>query len=138
VAFAAATGLEIAGYYLPWVDHVLDLIATPAAIIAGTLVTASLVTDMSPLMKWSLAIIAGGGAAGAVQGMTVATRGMSLAGTGGLGNPLVATLELAGSVVTSVLAILAPVLAVTLLAVFLIVLGRKLYRQFRTAQPNSR
>src|ERR1041385_7477388 len=108
VTFAVATCVEIAAYYIPWVDNFLDTIATPAAIVAGTLVTASLVTDVSPLLKWTLAIIAGGGAAAAVQGTTVVARGASSAGTGGLANPLLATVELAGSVVTSVLAILAP------------------------------
>src|SRR6266699_346020 len=56
VAFAAATCLEIAGYYIPWVNNLLDTIATPAAIIAGTLVTASLVSDLSPFLTWTLAI----------------------------------------------------------------------------------
>src|SRR5215475_13958065 len=60
IAFSVATCLEIAGYYIPWVDHLLDTIATPAAIIAGTIVTASMVTDVSPFLKWTLAVIAGG------------------------------------------------------------------------------
>src|SRR5579859_1441024 len=64
IAFSVATCVEIAGYYIPWVDHALDTIATPAAIVAGTLVTASVVSDMSPFLKWTLAAIAGGGAAG--------------------------------------------------------------------------
>src|SRR5436309_10151393 len=74
VAFSVATCLEIAGYYVPWVDNLLDSIATPAAIIAGTIITASLVTHTSPFLKWTLAIIAGGGAAGLVQGTTVLAR----------------------------------------------------------------
>src|SRR5437763_11567122 len=57
-AFSVATVLEVAGYYIPWVDHLLDTIATPAAIIAGTIVTASMVTGMSPFMRWTLALIA--------------------------------------------------------------------------------
>src|SRR6266478_8524849 len=77
VAFAVATCLEIAGYYIPWVDHLLDTIATPAALVAGTLVTASAVTDISPFLKWTLAVIAGGGSAGLVQGATVIMRGAS-------------------------------------------------------------
>src|SRR5436309_9538497 len=101
IAFATATALEIVGYYVPWVDNLLDTIASPAAVIAGTLITASLVADMSPFLKWTLAIIAGGGLAEMVQGTTVVARGASSAGTGGLGNPLLATIELAGSVVTS-------------------------------------
>src|SRR5436190_19684327 len=82
IAFSVATCLEVAGYYIPWLDHLLDTIATPAAIVAGTIITASMVTDVSPLLKWTLAIIAGGGAAGMVQGTTVLARGASGITTG--------------------------------------------------------
>jgi hypothetical protein len=129
MAFAVATVLEIAGYYIPWLDHLLDTIATPAAVVAGTVVTASLVGDMSPFMRWTLAVIAGGGAAGLVQGTTVTTRGASLMTTGGLANPIVATIELAGSVVTSVLALFVPVLVVGLLVVLMAIVGIRLYRR---------
>src|SRR5258705_403728 len=91
IAFSVATALEIAAYYVPWLDHLLDTIATPAAIVAGTVVTASMISGMSPFLQWTLAAIAGGGAAGLVQGATVLTRAASTATTGGLGNPLVAT-----------------------------------------------
>lgn len=131
IAFSVATCLEITGYYIPWFDHLLDTIATPAAIVAGTVVTASMVTDISPFLKWSLAIIAGGGVAGLVQGTTVLTRGASLAGTGGLANPVVSTIELAGSVVTSILAILVPALVIFFLVLFFFFFGRKLFRRRR-------
>lgn len=127
IAFAVATGVEIAGYYIPWVDHLLDTIATPAAIIAGTLITASLVTGMSPFLKWTLALIAGGGAAGLVQGTTVAARGASTFTTAGMANPAVATVELAGAAATSLLALVAPVLVLGLLLVGLLVVGWKLW-----------
>ncbi len=61
VALATATLAEILGYYLPWVDSLLDTIATPAAVVAGTISTAAVVTDMAPIFKWTLALIAGGG-----------------------------------------------------------------------------
>ena len=114
ITFSVATVVEIAGYYIPWVDHLLDTMATPAAVVAGTIVTASVVSDMSPFLRWTLAVIAGGGAAGLVQGGTVVTRGASTATTGGLANPVVSTIELIGSVVTSILAIVAPVVAAVL------------------------
>ena len=136
LAFSVATVLEIAGYYIPWLDHLQDTIATPAAIVAGTIVTASAVGDMSPFLKWCLAVIAGGGAAGLVQGATVVTRGASTVATGGLTNPLVSTLELAGAAGMSVLAIVAPLLAVTLLAAVLIVFGRKLFKRYRSMSPS--
>jgi hypothetical protein len=124
-AFSVATILEVAGYYVPWVDHFLDTIATPAAIIAGTIVTASMVTGMSPFMKWTLALIAGGGAASLVQGATVLARGVSTVSTAGLANPVVATMELGGSVATSLLALMFPALTILLVAVVLFFAGRK-------------
>ena len=135
IAFSVATSVEIAGYYIPWVDHFLDTIATPAAIIAGTIVTASVISDMSPFLKWTLAAIAGGGAAGLVQGTTVVTRAASTLTTAGLGNPVVSTLELGGALVTSVLAIIMPIAALALVAVLLLIFGRKLFRRSRAPQP---
>jgi hypothetical protein len=129
IAFAVATALEVGGYYIPWVDHALDAIAGPVAVVAGMLVTASLVTDMSPMLKWTLAVIAGGGAAGLVQGGTMVLRGASTATTGGLGNPIFATAELAGAVVTSVLSLVAPVLVFLLLVVIAVIVARKVARK---------
>jgi hypothetical protein len=117
LAFGTATLVEILAYYIPWLDHLLDLIASPAAIVAGTILTASMIVELSPLLKWTLAIIAGGGAASIIQGTTVALRTKSLALTGGLGNPMVSTIEAMGAVVTSLLAILVPILCLLLLLV---------------------
>lgn len=130
IAFSTATVIEILGYYIPWLDQFLDLMATPAAIIAGTVVTASMVMELSPFLKWTLAIIAGGGAAALVQGTTVALRTKSTAFTGGLGNPLVATVEAIGSVVLSLLAIMVPILCLLLLALFVILAVPKAGRIF--------
>jgi hypothetical protein len=137
ITFSVATCVEVAGYYVPWVDHLLDTIATPAAVIAGILVTASLVTNMDPMLKWTLAIIAGGGAAGAVQGTTVMARAASGVTTAGLANPLVATIELGGAVIVSIAAILAPVLVAALLVLTLLVFGSKLFRKNRNPQIGS-
>ncbi len=115
VAFATATIVEALGYYIPWLDHFLDIVATPAAIIAGVVATASMVTDISPFLKWTLALIAGGGIAGLVQGATVTLRAKSLVSTAGAGNPLVSTLEFAGSIIVALLAILAPIFCLALI-----------------------
>ena len=129
VAFATATILEIAAYYVPWVDNLLDTIASPAAVIAGTLITASLVADMSPFLKWTLAVIAGGVVAGLVQGTTVVTRGASSAGTGGLANPILATAELGGSLITSILSLLVPVLVALAIGVLLFLAGWSFFQK---------
>ena len=118
-AFAVATALEIAGYYIPWVDNVLDTAATPIAFVAGILISASTMTDVSPFLKWTLAVIAGGGAAGLVQILTVKTRALSSLFTGGLANWVVSTVETVSSTVLSVLVVLLPLLALILLMMFL-------------------
>ena len=125
VAFGTATIAEVLGYYIPWLDHVLDIVATPAAIIAGTITTASMVTDISPFLKWTLALIAGGGIAGLVQGTTVTLRAKSSVSTAGIGNPLVSTLELVGSIITALLAILVPILCLALIGFLCIFVIRK-------------
>ena len=131
IAFGIAMVLEIGAYYIPWLDNLLDTIATPAASVAGTIATASLVGDVSPFLRWSLAIIAGGGVAGLIQGSTVATRGISTASTGGLANPAVSTGELFASIVGTILSILAPVIAIILLAVVLSFILRRLTKRTR-------
>jgi hypothetical protein len=134
-AFSIATALEIAGYYIPWVDHFLDTVATPAAVVAGTIITASMVTDVSSFLRWSLAVVAGGGVAGVVQATTVLARGLSLTSTGGLGNPLIATAELGGSIVTALAAIIAPFFALGLIILLLGIAGYKLLRRRSSAAP---
>jgi hypothetical protein len=116
IALGLATVLEIGAYYIPWLDNALDTVATPAAVIAGTLITASVATDMSPMLKWTLAVIAGGGSAALVQTGTVLVRAASTATTGGLANPLIATAELGGSVGMTLLAIAVPLAAVVMFA----------------------
>lgn len=120
VTFGTATLIEVLAYYIPWLDHILDLIASPAAIIAGTIATASMVMDISPFLKWTLAIIAGGGAAAIMQGVTVTLRTKSSALTAGMGNVLVSSAELAGSIITSLLAIIVPILCLILIAILCI------------------
>lgn len=117
IAFGTATLMEIAAYYIPWVDNVLDTIATPAAVVAGTIASASVITEISPLIKWILALIGGGGIAGLIQGATALTRAKSSVVTAGLGNPVVATVELGGSIVTTVLSFLAPILTLILVLI---------------------
>jgi hypothetical protein len=129
VAFGVATVLEIGAYYVPWLDHFLDTLATPAAIVAGTMVTASMVTDVSPFLKWTLAVIAGGGVAGSVQATTVLARALSFAGTGGLGNPLVATMELGGSILTAIISLVAPFFAAGLVVLVVAIASYKLLRR---------
>jgi Domain of unknown function (DUF4126) len=109
-----AAVVEIAAYYIPGVDNLLDAIATPVALGAGTMMVAAPLWDMPPLVKWTVAVIAGGGAAGLTHGVTSLLRAKSTLATGGLGNPVVATTELGGALGLSLLALALPVLALVL------------------------
>lgn len=125
IAFASATLIEVLGYYIPGVDHILDIIATPAAVIAGTITTASMSMQISPFLKWTLALIAGGGIAGLVQGSTVALRAKSSVTTAGTGNVIVATLELIGAVIIAVMAILLPLVCLAMILLFIVFVFKK-------------
>jgi hypothetical protein len=124
ITLAVATLLEVGAYYVPWLDHILDVVATPAAVVAGVLASASVVSDLPPLVKWGTALVLGGGAAGIVQGATVLTRLKSTAVTAGIANPVVSTVELAGAAVTSILAIVIPGIVLLLVVIFCIVAFR--------------
>jgi len=135
---AVAALLEIIGYYIPGVDHLLDALTTPAALLAGTIVSAAVMSDLPPMVKWSTAIIAGGGAAGLTQGATALLRLKSSALSGGLANPALASGELGGALALSLLSLAAPLLAAALVAACavaaLFVLRRRL-RARRAARP---
>jgi len=120
MVFLVATLFEIGGYYIPWIDNLLDTIASPASIVAGTVITASFVDGMDPWLQWLLGVIAGGGAAGAVQATTVVARAGSTVTTGGLGNPIVASVETSGAFLGSALSIVAVEFAIV---VFVLLLG---------------
>ncbi len=130
ITFAVAAVLEIAAYYVPWVDNLLDTASTPVAVLAGVVATAATVQDMSPLVTWTLAIVGGGGLAAVVQTSTSLVRGASSLLTAGFGNPVVSTAEAGGAALLSVLAVAVPVLAflvaITLVLRFAMRGGRRL------------
>ena len=128
MVFLVAAIFEIGGYYIPWIDNLLDSVASPAAIVAGTLITASLITGMDPWLQWLLGLIAGGGAAAAVQATTVVTRASSSVTTGGLGNPIGSSVETSGAFLGSAVSILAAPFAV---GIFVLLLGSGVWIWFR-------
>ena len=114
VALGTATVAEVVAYYVPWLDHALDTLATPAAVAAEILATSAVVIDLPPVLKGAIALIGGGGAAGLIQGASVLLRLKSTALTGGTGNPVVATGELIGAATLAVLGLLVPLLGLAL------------------------
>lgn len=130
VTFGVATLVEIFGYFIPWVDNLLDTLAIPLAGIAGTAVMVSTVVDLDPVVTWSLAIIAGGGTATAIKGANATGRLASSSTTAGLGNPIVSTIETGTAVTVSTASILAPPLAAILVIIILAIVFR-IYRKLR-------
>ena len=112
IILGIATVAEFAAYYTPWIDNILDTIATPAAVLAGIGVTAISLEGSEPIVQWAIAVIAGGGMSATIQTATVATRGISSTFTLGVANPVVATSENIASVALTIIAILFPILAI--------------------------
>jgi len=135
VTFAAATVVEVAAYQVPWLDHLLDTIATPLAAIAGTLIMAATLLDLDPAVRWPLAIIAGGGVASLVQATTAGLRLLSTATTGGFGNPVVAAGETGASFGLVVLAILVPLVSALIVMALLALVVFRHRRRGQASDP---
>ena len=138
----AATLIEVGAYYVPWLDNFLDSIATPISIVAGTAMTGLFMpTEVDPTVKWTIALIAGGGTAGLVQSTTNISRLTSSLATFGLANPIIATVEFVASVILSIFAVFLPVVAAIVLVgvlgvvVWLLLLFKR--RKSGAIQPES-
>ena len=137
IMLSVAALVEILAYYIPVIDNLLNSVSTPASFVAGTIVSAAVMTDVPPMVKWTAAVIAGGGIAGLTQGVTAVLRAHSTVLTGGLGNSVIATAELGGALLISFLALAAPAAAIALVILFLwlsIRLFRRLFRGSRSTE----
>ncbi len=133
IIFGVATLVELLAYFIPWLDNLLDSLAIPLAGLAGTALMVSTVAGLDPVFTWTLAIIAGGGTATAIKGAAAGGRMASTLSTGGLANPVVASVETGTAAVMSLASILAPLLA----AVLVIVVLSLVYRVYRKLRPRS-
>lgn len=122
VILGVASIAESLSYLVPVVDNLLDSLAVPLAGVAGTIVMASSVADLSPAMTWALAIVAGGGAATAVKATTATTRAVSTATTAGVANPVIGMAETGAAIGLSALSIFVAPVAVVCAALGLVIL----------------
>lgn len=125
--------LEVGAFYIPWLNNALDAVELPAAAIAGTYLTGAFAADLPTLVQWSLALVAGGGSASAIHGLTGVTRLASNTATGGCASVVTATIELLSSLMLAVLAITLPLLALGLV-IFLVIFAVRRGRRFRSRQ----
>ena len=120
ITLGTAALCETLAYYIPGVDHVLDLLAAPASVAAGVVASASVMTDVPASALWPIAIIAGGGIAGLTKGSTALIRAKTGIATLGVGNPVVSTAETVGATGLSILAIALPILCLIVVLALLI------------------
>ena len=130
ITFGVATMVEVLAYFIPWLDNLLDSFAIPMAALAGTAVMVSTVSNLDPVITWTLAIIAGGGTATAIKGASATGRLASTASTGGMANPVIGLVETGTAAVVTTASIFAPILAVFLVLIILTIIYR-LYRKIR-------
>ncbi|MGV3633001.1 MAG: DUF4126 domain-containing protein [Pseudorhodoplanes sp.] len=131
-----AAFVEVVAYYFPGVDNLLDTLAAPAALVAGTVLSAAVMTDLPPMLKWTAAIVAGGGAASLTQFVTTALRAKSTILTAGIGNSAVATAELGGAFVLPMLALAAPLVALGIV-LLLLWMAIRLLRRLRQSTKQA-
>ena len=131
ITLTAATLAEILAYYVPAVDNLLDVLAGPTAVVAGMVVSAAVMTNVPPLVKWAAVVIAGGGVAGLTQGVTTMLRAKSTILTGGAGNVVISTAELGGALLVSLLALATPLVALGVVIFFLYTAMRLIRQLFR-------
>lgn len=133
IILGVATMIEILGYFIPFIDNLLDSIAVPLAAVAGTAVMVSTVADLSPEITWALAIIAGGGTAAAISGASGATRLTSTVSTAGIANPVISVVETGTSIVMSILAIFLPIIGFIFVMIIFFVIF-KVYKKINSTQ----
>lgn len=137
VIFGTATVVEVVGFLIPWVDHILDVMAVPLSAVAGALLMTSQLLHatgatidpqtagevaaplMHPALAWSLGIIAGAGTASGVEAASIAGRVSSSVLTIGWLNPIYAFIESALALILGIIAIVVPLLA-GLLVMFMV------------------
>lgn len=124
VTFAVAVVLEIGAYYVPWLDNLLDALGAPLAVGAGIVLVAAPLGDVEPVVRWTLAVLAGGAAAGGVHLVLALLRKGSSLATGGLANWLVSTGEAVMSFSLAVLAVAVPLLALACVLLGLVLVRR--------------
>lgn len=120
--------LDFVGDKIPGVDHALHLVGGVVNAAAGAVLFAAQtgVADVPPALSMALGLVV----AGSVHATRAAVRPVATATTGGLGNPVVSSVEDGTSLLLSVLAVFVPVLSVALLAVVAVV-GYRLWRGLR-------
>jgi hypothetical protein len=121
--------IEIIADKVPVVDHANDVIQTVVRPAAGAILfaaNANVITDVHPALALGAGILVAGG----VHATKATVRPVITATTGGLGNPVVSTIEDIVALVVSVMAILLPILTFIAIVVLTVLIWRK-WRRYK-------
>jgi large-conductance mechanosensitive channel len=135
IIFGVATVLEIVAYFVPYVDNLLDMASLPISIVAGIVIVASVVTEVDPILRWTMALVAGGGVAASTSLVSNGIHALSTAMTGGTANPAVSTVESGASIVMTVLSIVLPIVGVVVIALVVFFIIRFMIRNKKKTPP---
>lgn len=133
-ALATAAVAEFAGDKIPAVDHALNAFGYVSRPVAGALAAGSVFWAVDPAAAAIAGIIVGAPAALAFNAAQTGVRVGSTATTGGLGNPVVSTIEDVLAFLTVIVAFLAPIL----IPIVLIVLAVAVFRLARRIRDRDR
>lgn len=131
ICFSVAAIVEILAYYIPIVDNLLDTIAIPLSVVAGTLLMTSVVPADSEWMKWGMGIIVGGGSAATIQSGSTLVRFLSTGFTGGTANPAISTGEGVAATSFSILSLFIPILIAIVILIIITVILRQSYKKWK-------
>lgn len=117
VLLVLAMVVEFVIGFIPYLDHVFDVVLFPVVIIAGTLMvsSSSAFGETEPVVRWALGLILGGGPAAISHLCSAFVRGLSTLSTAGFGNFLVHLVETILAIFLVIIALLIPILALLFL-----------------------
>ena len=126
--FIVATIIEAAAYYLPAIDEFLEKVSKPTTMVAGTIIMSSFVVDLSPMLGWVLAIIAGGGTSAIVNQQRLESKRNSISANNmNLKGVLFSTRETCSAASISLLMMLAPITSFIVILVLFFFLIRQIF-----------
>jgi len=110
IALGIAVIVEIGGYYIPIVDHTLDIIGAPLAFCAGVVSMSSMMPEMPAYVDSIISLIVGGGTALSINSFSGMMRIKTTASFFGMANSTYSTIENILSTLFTLLAFLVPVM----------------------------
>ncbi|MEM6930977.1 MAG: DUF4126 domain-containing protein [Myxococcota bacterium] len=131
VVFGTATLIEILGDKVIGLDHTLDAVGLVAKPVAATILAAAVLVELDPMLAAVLGIVGGGAPASALGLVKAQVRAVASVTTAGVGNTVLSFVEDAVAILSIIVALLVPGLALLLIVVGVVGVVRYLRRARR-------